>query len=277
MGVDVVVGGASRDEYAAVVELFDRWERTFSRFRAGSELVRVNACPADSVLVTALFAGVLRAALAAASETGGLVDPTLGVAVEAAGYDRDFTGSLFDERPVGSTAPGCWRCVDLTGRLLSRPPGMRLDLNGVVKGMAVDDALGLLSGPGFVAAGGDLAARGAVVAELPGGGSILVLAGGLATSGTLRRRWMRGGSIQHHLIDPATGRSARTRWEQVTVAAVSCFAADVAAKAAFLLSDDGPGWLDGRGLPGRFIVGDTIVTNAAWRRAHSDAGTAAAA
>jgi thiamine biosynthesis lipoprotein len=158
MGVDVVVGGASRVEHAAVVELFDRWERTFSRFRAGSELNRVNACPADSLLVAPPFARVVRAALAAASETSGLVDPTLGVAVEAAGYDRDFADSLTDARPLGSTAPGRWRCVDLRGRLLSRPPEMRLDLNGVVKGMAVDDALELLSGPGFVAAGGDLAA-----------------------------------------------------------------------------------------------------------------------
>ena len=40
----------------------------------------------------------------------------------------------------------------------------------------------------------------------------------------------------------------------------------VAAKAAFLLSDDGPGWLDERGLAGRFLAGDVVVvTNRAWR------------
>jgi hypothetical protein len=50
----------------------------------------------------------------------------------------------------------------------------------------------------------------------------------------------------------------------VTVAAGSCSGADIAAKAAFLLSDDGPAWLDERGLPGRFRAGDTITCNRAW-------------
>jgi thiamine biosynthesis lipoprotein ApbE len=49
------------------------------------------------------------------------------------------------------------------------------------------------------------------------------------------------------------------------VAAESCVAADVAAKAAFLLSSDGPDWLDERGLPGRFVDENRTVTNEAWR------------
>ena len=53
----------------------------------------------------------------------------------------------------------------------------------------------------------------------------------------------------------------------MTVAAASCLAADVAAKAAFLLSDEGPAWLDARGLPGRFREGERIVTNRVWRDA----------
>jgi thiamine biosynthesis lipoprotein ApbE len=53
----------------------------------------------------------------------------------------------------------------------------------------------------------------------------------------------------------------------VTVAAPSCLAADVAAKAAFLLSRDGPDWLDQRELPGRFRAGEQVVTNSVWRDA----------
>jgi hypothetical protein len=41
----------------------------------------------------------------------------------------------------------------------------------------------------------------------------------------------------------------------------------VAAKAAFLLSDDGPPWLDERELPGRFQGGDSVFVNRAWSRA----------
>ena len=44
-------------------------------------------------------------------------------------------------------------------------------------------------------------------------------------------------------------------------------AADVSAKAAFLLSYEGPGWLDQRGLPGRFRSGEDVVVNGAWQDA----------
>jgi thiamine biosynthesis lipoprotein ApbE len=54
-------------------------------------------------------------------------------------------------------------------------------------------------------------------------------------------------------------------WEQVTVCGASCLDADTAAKAAFLLGHDGPGWLDERGLPGRFLSSSGVVlTNASW-------------
>jgi thiamine biosynthesis lipoprotein len=266
MGVDVVVGGATTEELERIDWLFEGWERVFSRFRADSELNHVNRSEARVVVVSELFARVVRTALAAARSTGGLVDPTLGVAIEAAGYDQDF--SLLpddDERPPGPPSPGRWPALRLDGRLLSRPPGLRLDLNGVVKSLAVDEALGLIEGNGLVAAGGDVAVRGSAVVELPRGGSLRLLGGGLATSGTTRRRWRRQGRVQHHLLQPSTGRPAESCWEEVTVAAGSCVAADVAAKAAFLLSETGPEWLDERGLPGRFLDARGETVNTSWR------------
>jgi FAD:protein FMN transferase len=269
MGIEVVVGAegdASRD---AVRRLVFRWDCIFSRFREGSELNRVNASPSDAVVVSEMFARAVRAALAAARATEGLVDPTLGAALLSAGYDRDFELLAADPRPTGTPVPGTWRSVSLTGRLLSRPQGTLLDLNGVVKSLVVDEALRLLPERSFVSAGGDLATSGEVVVALPGGGAVRLESGALATSGKTARRWVRGGVEQHHLIDPRTGRPSRSRWDEVTVAASSCLSADVAARAAFLLSEDGPGWLDERGLPGRFLVDGTAFENDAWRLALS--------
>ncbi|HYZ78836.1 MAG TPA: FAD:protein FMN transferase [Gaiellaceae bacterium] len=99
-----------------------RWNRVFSRFRPHSELALVNATRAPVVVVSPLFARALRAALDAAVETGGLVDPTLGAAIEAAGYDRHFATVRPDARPTGPPAPGRWRSVHLVGRVLVRPP-----------------------------------------------------------------------------------------------------------------------------------------------------------
>ena len=268
MGVDVVVGGAAPAELTAIRALFAGYDARFSRFRADSELTSVNRAASEAVIVTPTFALVLRVALAAADRTDGLVDPTLGGAVEVAGYDRDFERLSPDPRPSGRPEPSRRAAVRLDGRLLRRPPGLRLDLNGVVKALAVDEALAVLRGPGFVSAGGDVAVHGGAVVGLPGGESVRVLAGGVATSGTAKRRWLRGGRDQHHLIDPATGRPADSCWAEVSVAAGSCLAADVAAKAAFLGSEGGPAWLDAHGLPGRFVAaGGEVVVNASWRTA----------
>ena len=166
--------------------------------------------------------------------------------------------------PRAGELPGDHRGLRVIGRALELEPGVQLDLNGVVKALAVDRAAALLSSEGFVSAGGDLMTRGAVDVGLSGGAAVRVR-GGLATSGTTRRRWVRGGAVQHHLIDPRTGVPARTHWVEATVCGTSCLHADVAAKAALLA---GPGWLELRRLPGRFLdrAGDVAETYH-WRSA----------
>ena len=227
----------------------------------------MNRAPAEVLMTSRGFAEMLARALSAAAHTDGLVDPTLGEAIESAGYDRDFGELGPRPEPARPGARGRWRSVRLVGQLLSRPTGLQLDLNGVVKGQTVDDALTLIGAEGFVSAGGDYAGRGSRAVALPRLGAVQVTHGALATSGRSRRRWLRAGVWQHHLIDPRTGSPAVTPWEEVTVSAATCLQADVAAKAAFLLGDDGPDWLDRRGLAGRFARPDgAIFGNAAWRR-----------
>jgi FAD:protein FMN transferase len=230
MGCDVAVAGGDPGAVAAVLE---RWEAAFSLFRPESELSRVNRSTARVLVVSPLLARALEVALAMAATTEGLVDPTL---------------------------CGRWPEVVLSEPLLSRPPGLALDLNGVVKALAVDAAAATLDGPGFVSVGGDLAVREPVDVALPADGAIRVVTGGLATSGTASRG--------AHLVDAATGRASDSCWEQVTASGASCLDADVAAKAGFLFGERGPAWLDERGIPGRFVGLDgEIVENDAWTSA----------
>ena len=265
MGCEVVVGGSTAQELRAIRELFAERDRVFSRFRPDSELNRVNRSAGRFVAVSPLFAQTLAVALLAARETDGLVDPTLGPALEAAGYDRDFASLAPVEEPPGAGRPGAWRSVLLIGRHVGLPRGLQLDLNGVVKSLAVDDALKILSGPGFVSAGGDVAARGGLTVALPDGEAVSLRQGALATSSSAKRRWTRNGEVQHHLIDPTTGRPSASLWEQVTACGASCLAADIAAKAGFLLGEDGPGWLDRRRIPARFLSPrGSAVANESW-------------
>jgi thiamine biosynthesis lipoprotein len=266
MGCEIVVAGAGRRKGDAIAQLFADRERVFSRFRSDSELTTVNAAAGRPTVVSPAFAEMLERSLALAAETDGLVDPTVGGSLAALGYTRDFATLGDDPAPAGPLvpAPG-WRSVALAGRVLRMPARCALDLNGVVKSATVDAAAALLDGDGFVSAGGDLAVRGPVAVTLPGGGAVTVVRGGIATSGTTKRRWRRAGKTHHHLIDPATARPAASPWDAVTASGVTCVAADVAARAAFLAGDDGPGWLDRRGIPGRFAAPDgTIVMNRAW-------------
>jgi len=220
------------------------------------------------VFVSDEFASAAETALAAMRATRGLVTPLVHDALVAVGYDRSFDTLRSASRSAPAPLPSASERFRVTGRLIGRPCGTHLDLAGVVKGMTVDDAAALLDGPGFVSAGGDVAVTTSTRVSLPGGDAITVHAGGVATSGTTTRHWIDAdGRAAHHLIDPATGAPARSPWECVTVVAGSCLGADVAAKAAFVLGEDGPGWLDGLRLPGRFLAVDgTVRVTRAWAR-----------
>ena len=234
MGCEVAIAGGSQTAAARVLE---RWEQAFSLYRPHSELSRVNASSARVLRVSKLLASAVEISLDVARDTDGLVDPTL---------------------------CGRWTEVAVCGRLLSRPPGLALDLNGVVKALAVDDAVATLDEPGFVCVGGDLAVNGPVDVALPADGAIRVVTGGLATSGTASRG--------AHLVDPRTCRPSESPWEQVTASGATCLAADIAAKAGFLLGEDGPSRLDARGIPGRFVAtGGEVVENDTWAGAVREA------
>ena len=216
MGCDVVVDGGPADE---IREVLDRYDAVFSPFREDSELSQLNR--AGGGRMSRFFTEVLERALWASRVTDGLV------------------------------VAGSFRRV---GHVLLLAPGTQLDLNGVVKSIAVDHAATLLRGNGFVSVGGDIATRGPVDVALTG--AAVRVTGGLATSGITRRG--------RHLIDPATGAPSTSPWHEVTVCGATCVHADVAAKAAFLLGEDGPRWLDERGLPGRFVGDARVVVNRRW-------------
>ena len=242
---------------------FERLEQVMSRFRPDSELSRLN--DAGSLEVSSDLAEVVELALAARERTGGRFDPTVHDAVVGAGYDRTF-----DELPPardGDARPApCLGDVAVAGRRVSIAPGFRLDLGGIGKGYAAERVAELLAlaGPSLVSAGGDVAVRGvpaegiwpvAVDDELTLG----LEHGGLATSGTERRRWRVGGAVQHHLIDPRTGVPARTDLVRVTAIGRDAVDAEVLAKTLFL---DGSRTALAAGVPAVLVTTDgrTLTT-----------------
>ena len=254
----------------------ERIDRACSSFRPDSELAYVNAHAGVRVRVSTLFASALRVALDAARTTNGLVTPTLGNALRAAGYDRTF--ALVRARGCWAVRacepqPEAWRRIQLdpVRRAVRVPEGVRLDLGATAKALAADLAASRLAaeiGSGvLVSLGGDIAVAGTAPAggwsvriaddhaqPLEGPGPVVAIsAGGLATSSVAVRRWPTDLGTAHHILDPRTALPAASPWRTVTVAAASCVDANVAATAAIVEGDGAIAWLAARGLHARLV------------------------
>ena len=94
MGTSMEVASARLDRLASAKAAADRVvaaiDQSCSRFREDSELSGVHRQRGHEVHVSGLLARALRTALRAARLTDGLVDPTVGGALRAAGDDADF-------------------------------------------------------------------------------------------------------------------------------------------------------------------------------------------
>jgi thiamine biosynthesis lipoprotein ApbE len=260
-----------------------------SRFRPDSELSCLNARAGRPVRASPLLIEALELAIAAARLTNGDVDPTVGRALELAGYDRDWSllapplrelsppprALASSSEPVAPAltlrSRAGWRTIELdaASRTVRIPAGVRLDLGATAKAWAADRAAAAVhaaSGRGvLVALGGDVATAGTPPVggwrirvtddhrSLPSapGQTIAIRSGGLATSSTAVRRWSHEGHTMHHIIDPGTSAPARTRWKTVSVAAGDCAQANIASTAAILRDDSAVAWLAALGLPAR--------------------------
>ncbi|MDR7602746.1 MAG: FAD:protein FMN transferase, partial [Armatimonadota bacterium] len=114
-----------------------QWEALLSRFRADSEVSRLNRSSGRPVQVHPLLWRALQWALWAARATGGLYDPTLLDRLEAAGYRTGFEQLPPVERlpDPDPTVFGRWRLVRVhrLRPVVTLPPGIRVDLGGVGK------------------------------------------------------------------------------------------------------------------------------------------------
>ncbi len=160
------------------------------------------------------------------------------------------------------------------------PDGVLLDLGATAKAFAADraaarahDAVGM---PVLVSLCGDIAVAGTregepwliLVVERPeetDGPLVDLHDGGLATSTTRARRWVRSGRPMHHLLDPVTGLPVREIWRTVTVAAATCLDANIASTATVVKGTRGLAWLASTGLPARLVAADgTVETIGGW-------------
>lgn len=200
---------------------------------------------------------VLVQAKAMAERSDGAFDPTIGPVIRVWRLARAFqkmppqelldrTRSLVDYRLVRLVPAD--RAVELTKR------GMRLDLGGIAKGFAVQEALGILRSQGIeramVQAGGDLGVGApppdrpgwtiGVASEEPKGPPrffVCLSHAFVASSGDMYQFVVLNGKRYSHIVDPRTGLGL-TDHSQVTVIGPDGMVADALATAVSVLGPD---------------------------------------
>ena len=240
-----------------------------SRFRPTPSSPRANARAGDdgrrsAPLLAALLGGSRSRPRAA---TGGRVDPTLGVPLRAVGL-RPHVRARARARGLARSprAPGAWPRLG-AGRRARRCSRRR---SACRAGSSSTSAPRRRRWPPTTPRRAIAAACGAGRARLarrrprgcrrpPAGGWSVRIAddqrapldaagpdrrrsrrAGSPRSSTAVRRWRTDAGDAHHILDPHTGRPAVTPWRTVTVAAATCFDANVAATAAIVLGDAAP-------------------------------------
>ncbi len=269
---------------AAVEAQLAQIDEACSRFRDDSELTALNARAGRTTRIGPLLLNAIEVALRAAVLTDGIVDPTIGRALIVAGYDGDFAQlrpGTAPRIPVARATAG-WQAVaiDRPRGTVRVPHGVLLDLGATAKALAADRAAAAATTAArsgvLVNLGGDLILAGPpppggwlvrvaddhrAAADAPSQ-TIAIAGGGLATSSTTVRHWAPDG---HHIIDPRTGRPARSCWRTVSVAARTCVDANIASTAAIVLARRAPHWLSARGLPARLVTtGGGTTTVGGW-------------
>ncbi len=182
---------------------------------------------------------IVQLALDARRRSAGRFDPTVLPALRAAGYDRTFREVR--RAPNASAAPvpaGREVTLDAATRTITLGDGAALDLGGIAKGWIADRIAAHLArtAPALVDAGGDVSCTPRATGEPwdidieHAGLRVHLSSGGVATSGTDRRRWIdpATGDARHHVIDPRSGAPTTSDLVRVTTIAHSCAEAEAA-------------------------------------------------
>jgi thiamine biosynthesis lipoprotein len=244
MGTLVSVTAVARNEavaHAAATAGFAeirRLEELLSTWIAASELSRVNASAGiQPIHVSTETLTVVSRAIQAAEMTDGGFNIAIGPAVEA--WSVTESQRIPEESELNALRP----LVDLQAvhvdvrkqTIYLDKPGMRIDVGGIGKGYAADQAVEALRKAGaiagVVALSGDIKTFG----RLPGGkkfpvgiqhprkdGTVLAWIDledeAISTAGDYERFFERDGVRYHHILDPHTLQPAR-RCQSVTVVA----------------------------------------------------------
>ena len=251
---DAALAARASDE---AFERIARLDDSMTDYRSGSELMSLcHQAGGPPVVVSEDLLRVLEESQKLATRSGGAFDITAGPVIHLwrrarRRHELPDTRELAAARRLVGYKYLRFDAKSRTAQLLK--PGMMLDLGGIAKGFAADEALKVLARYGvtraLVAAGGDIAVGAPPPDQLgwrigiaplkspdkPPSRFLLLHDAGVSTSGDAEQHAEIGGVRFSHIIDPRTGRALVGR-SSVTVVAPDATSSDSLATALSVLS-----------------------------------------
>lgn len=259
--VRLTVYDGDQDDVHAAMEAVRRYDALFSPTREDSDISRLNAAAGQAVTVDPETAALIRRGLEISALSGGAFDPT--VAPVTALWDFRAGGSLPEESALAQAASRVdYRRVRVEedAPVVRLEEGATLDLGGIAKGYIADRVRALLLDRGVTSALIDLGGNIYAVGSKNGGNWIVgvrdpaaaledaeanelaaklpVRDTSVVTSGVYERGFYVDGVLYHHLLDPATGRPARSGLLSVTIICGDSTLADGLSTACFVLGPE---------------------------------------
>ncbi len=261
-----------------------RVELAVSRSRRDCEIATLPT--GRRVRISSTLTGILSAALSAARESHGAVDPTLGRALEAVKPDGEgrAAGLVRGDLSPASLASGVrWEGVELDeqAQTVMLPQGVQLDLGTVSRAWAADRCAAVvvdrLDVGVLVSLGGDIATAGPpgasgdgsweiVVQDRSAGPSALIavptgLAVATSSTGSAGSAgsagWEAGGRESRDRLRP--DRTASRSWRSATVVAQDCVTASTWSRVALGEERGALALLESQGYPVRLVAADGFV------------------
>ena len=242
-----------------------------STYRPDSEISRFNqSSSSEAFAVSPTFHKACAFALALSRQTDGIFDPTLDPLINLWGFGhkpKPSTPPSEEEINQARSITGYQHLsVQDNGTIRKDIPGLQLNLNAFVPGLAADEVAKLIRTAGitnlYVEIGGEVVAFGHNAqggpwkigiekpdsSILPGEsleGVVQLCDQAIATSGNYRSFFTNAeGQVFSHILDPKTGRPVKHRLASVSVLAGTCMAADALATALFAMGpDQGMKWV----------------------------------
>jgi FAD:protein FMN transferase len=240
---EVLVEDATEALARRIVEAVARcaWniEHKFSRYRADGVVHMINSNAGRPVVLDEESAALIDFAATLTEMSEGRFDITSGILRTVWTFDGGSVVPSQAEIDAVMTCVG-WHRVEWRKPVLHLRPGMQIDLGGIGKEYAVDQAAARVEeiAPGsscLINFGGDVVVRNArqdgqpwrvgIEASEHAGQAVHVVQltrGGLATSGDSRRFVLHGGRRYSHILDARTGWPVPEAPHSITVAADTC-------------------------------------------------------